>query len=189
MKTRNELIYALERLRDRDDGDARGAMAALRRGMGRPPGEISEASRIVQPMLDMDAPQWVEDTMYIIAPLFAFHRAPYDGDPGTNIGDHFRALSDEDGEPPRSVERRFMALLAAEPDELPDALRQAVSLLKSKDVPVNWRELFDDVGWWLDRRPEGEGYRQRVRLKWSRRFWRLPARKDAPDAQQQPQPN
>jgi CRISPR system Cascade subunit CasB len=185
MKSADDLIYALEQMRDRDEGSDRANFASLRRGMGQPRGAVLEASRVVQRLLDDDTPLSVEETLYVIAPLFAFHRLPYTGEPRDNIGDHFRALFDENEDPPRNVERRFIALLASEPDDLPDALRQAVSLLKSKDVPVNWRRLFRDVQQWLNRSAAGGEQRQAVRLRWSRQFWRLPARK-TPSAVQQP---
>jgi CRISPR system Cascade subunit CasB len=170
MKKAYELIGALERLHDSND---RAKLASLRRGLGQPPGSALEASRVIERMLDEDDPPWIVDTLYVIAPLFAFHPMSERGNRRSNMGDHFRSLFGKDEEPPPNVERRFMALLSSAPDDLPDALRQAVSLLKQKEIAVNWRRLFDDVRNWLDRRPEGEEKRQEVRLGWSRRFWRL----------------
>jgi CRISPR system Cascade subunit CasB len=63
-----------------------------------------------------------------------------------------------------SVERRFTALLDCHADELPGHLRHAVSLLKSKGVPVDWRVLLADVQWW------GHGDRF-VQREWAREFW------------------
>lgn len=172
MKQSYELIRALERMWEADD---RATLASLRRGMGQRPGSVLETSRIVEHMLDEDDPEYVRETLYIIAPLFAYHPASDDGNRWqSNMGSHFRSLSGENEDPPANVERRFMALLASEPDDLPDTLRQAISLLKSKPVPVNWRNLFDDVQAWIDRRTEGEAKRKEVRLRWSSSFWRLP---------------
>ena len=171
MKEPLDLIRELERLREQND---RATLASLRRGMGQPPGTVVETSRVVEHMLDEDDPPWVRDTLYLIAPLFAFHPASETGERWSNMGSHFRRLFGENEEPPTNIERRFMALLTSEPDDLPDVLRQAISLLKSKDVPVNWLRLFEDVQRWLDSRPEGEERRQEVRLRWSRSFWRLP---------------
>lgn len=186
MKSTNDLIYGLEALRDRDD---RGSLASLRRGLGQPPGAVVEVSRVVEHMLDEHDPPWTRDTLYVIAPLFAFHRSPHEGKRDSNMGDHFRALVGENEEPPANVERRFMALLSSEPDDLPDTLRQAVSLLKSKPVPVNWRRLFDDVQAWLREGATGEEARQEIRLRWSRQFWRprLPDKKSGDAQQPQPQ--
>jgi CRISPR type I-E-associated protein CasB/Cse2 len=182
MKEAYELIAALERLRDSND---RARLSSLRRGLGQPPGAVLEASRVVEHLLDEDDPPWTEDTLYIIGSLFAFHPLPYTGDRWHNMGDHFRALYPEGEDPPPNVERRFLASLSSEPDDLPDMLRQAISLLKSKSVPVNWLQLFEDVRQWLDRRSEGADKRQEIRLRWSRRFWRLPSRKTSSDSQNQ----
>lgn len=172
MKQPYELIHKLESLREADD---RATLASLRRGMGQPPGSVLETSRIVERILDEDDREYVRVPLYVIAPLFAYHPASESGDRWrSNMGSHFRKLAGEGEEPPTNVERRFMALLASEPGDLSDTLRQAISLLKSKDVPVNWLNLFNDVQAWLDRRSEGEAKRQEVRLRWSRSFWRLP---------------
>lgn len=181
MKKTYELIGALERLRDNND---RARLASLRRGLGQPPGTVSEATRVIEHILDEDDPPWVADTLYVIAPLFAFHPVSTKDNRWSNMGDHFHVLFGQDEEPPPNVERRFLALLSSEPNDLPDSLRQAISLLKSKEVAVNWRQLFDDVQRWLDCRPESEKKRQEVRLRWSRGFWRLPAQKIASDQQQ-----
>ena len=181
MKKTYELIGALERLHDNND---RARLASLRRGLGQPPGAVPEASRVIEHMLDEDDPPWIADTLYVVAPLFALHQMSDTGNRWSNMGDHFRALFGKDEDPPSNVERRFLALLSSEPDDLPDALRQAVSLLKSKDVTVNWHRLFDDVQKWLDRRPEGEEKRQEVRLRWSCHFWRLSGQQTGSDSQQ-----
>jgi CRISPR system Cascade subunit CasB len=127
---------------------------------------VPEVSRVVQWRLARDAPPWLEAGYYLIAPLFAFHSA--EGGTG-NMGNHFREMCTPGEEPPTNVERRFMALLASDPDDLDDVLRQAVTLLKSKDVPVNWHELLRDV---LDWKYPNEERRSRVQKKWSRAFWR-----------------
>jgi CRISPR system Cascade subunit CasB len=184
-----ELVGKLELMHDRNLPDDRARLAKLRRGLGLSLNDVT-ASDVVQPLLWEDAPREIEQTLYLIGPLFAFHRLPYDGHRRGNMGDHFRALSAGE-ELNSAVERRFLSLLAAEPDELPDALRQAVALLRAKDVAVNWRQLFVDVYRWLDRSPFGEQKRQDVRLAWSRALWRLPPRQVAADesqAEEQPTP-
>lgn len=174
MKKANDLIYDLEQMRDHPErGDNRAKLASLRRGLGQPPGTVVETSRVVEHLLDEDDFKETRTALYVIAPLFALHRAAFEGNRRENMGDHFREMCDENEDPPSNIESRLMSLLASEPDDLPDTLRQAVSLLKSKDVAVNWRQLFDDVQTWLSEGVVGEEARQRVRLNWSRRFWQL----------------
>lgn len=160
-KRRDPFIEYL--IENRDD---RALMASLRRGLAQP--RCAEVIRIVQRWLSDDSPRWREDAYYSVAPLFGLH---HDGiaDEG-NMGDHFRDLCDDPEDPPSSVERRFMQLLACDAANLDDLLRQAVSLLRSsnKKVAVNWQQLLQDVGWWK----QSEKSRDIVRLNWSRRFWR-----------------
>ena len=65
---------------------------------------------------------------------------------------------------PESVDRRFTVLLGANREDLPQHLRHAVSLLKSKDVPVDWARLLDDLKWWDDDD-------RRVQRRWAKAFW------------------
>lgn len=174
MKKTNDLIFDLEQMRDHQEiGDNRAKLASLRRGLGQPPGTVVETSRVVEHLLDEDDFKETRSALYVVAPLFAFHRAAFDGRRSENMGDHFRELCDVNEQPPSNIESRFMALLASEPDDLSDTLRHAVSLLKSKDVAVNWRQLFNDVQEWLKEGVIGEEARQRICLKWSQRFWQL----------------
>jgi len=149
-----------------EHADDRAMLAALRRGLGQPPGAVPEVSKYVQPWLGRDSSISTERGYYTIAPLFALH--PAEGNSG-NMGSHMAMLAEPESDPPSSVERRFMLLLSADADDLPEYLRQAVSLLKSKDVPINWQQLLTDVLAWnrRDERP-----RLRVRRQWSREFWR-----------------
>ena len=65
-----------------------------------------------------------------------------------------------------ALERRFTALLSAHPDDLPKYLRQAISFLKSKEISINWEQLFSDLQAW--------GHAERrtnVQKSWARAFW------------------
>jgi len=97
---------------------------------------------------------------YLIAALFAYH--PGSGGTG-NLGDAFAQTLDPGGDS-TATERRFAALLAAHPEDLPFYLRQAVSFLKSKEVPINWHQLFFDLLAW----DHPDGY---VQKRWARAFW------------------
>jgi CRISPR system Cascade subunit CasB len=153
-------------IRNRDD---RPLMASLRRGLAQP--NSAEVSRVVQPWLSEDSVRWLEDAYYTIAPLFALHHE--DIAEHGNMGSHFRALAESmkpsySDELPRSVERRFMQLLACGPNDLNDLLRQAVSLLRSKEIAVNWQQLLKDILAWK----HSDDRRDHIRREWSRRFWR-----------------
>lgn len=148
-------IEYLEGLRDN-----RGALAALRRGLGQPPGTVASMYPYVVPRLPADVGQKKEAVYYLVAALFAYH--PGDNKEG-NMGNHFARARDPKGDD-TAIERRFTTLLAAHPEDLDTYLRQAVGFLKSKDVPINWHRLFFDVLGW--------GHPGRyVQQQWARTFW------------------
>ena len=155
-------------LAGREDGDARAALAALRRGLGKAPGEAVEAARYVFSWLRDDDSLRRAEAYFQVAALFASHQGSWhrgDADRSLNLGGSFRRLagpagSDEGG----GAERRFVALLNAHPDELDRHLRHAVSLLKSAEIPIDWAQLLRDVQEWAyEDRP--------VQLDWARAFW------------------
>jgi len=144
----------------------RGALAALRRGLGQPPGTVAETFRYVEPWLGEKRSPDREAAFYLVASLFALHpKTTHQG----NMGAHLAQIRSEGGED--ALERRFTALLAAHPDDLPFYLRQAVSFLKSKEVPVNWNELLWDLQNWDEKRDDP---RRSVQKKWASAFWSRP---------------
>lgn len=148
-------ITYLESLREE-----RGALAALRRGLGQPPGTVAAMYPFVVRWLPEDAPRWREATYYTIAALFAYH--PAQGGTG-DMGNHFFRAREPGGDD-TAIERRFTALLAAHAEDLEAYLRQAISYLKSKDVPVHWHQLLADTLAW--------GHPGRyVQRRWARSFW------------------
>ena len=155
MENEQPFVTYLESLREE-----RGALAALRRGLGQPPGTVASMYRYVVPWVSDDAPPWREAAYYTIAALFASHSAP--GGKG-NMGTHF-AQTRRPGGDDTAIERRFTVLLAAHADDLDTYLRQAVSYLRSKEVPVNWHQLLSDTMAW--------GHPGRyVQKRWARAFW------------------
>ncbi len=150
-----------------DEADDRAALASLRRGVGQQPGSVLETARIVERRLELGTPPSVRNACYIVGSLFALHHESVSSN--GDMGKHFRKICGDlkpGDELPRNIERRFMSVLASDKDELPDALRQAVSLLKSKDIPVNWFRLAQDVQQW-----HWDNEREQVCKKWARGFW------------------
>jgi len=146
----------------------RGALAALRRGLGQAPGSVPDMYRYVVPLLPENAypGSWTERSYYLIAALYAMHtESVSDG----NLGDHFaKHLDRVNPERNDAIERRFIALLTAHHDDLHIYLRQGISFLRSKDkTPVNWHQLMWDV--------IALGYPDRatgVQKRWASAFWR-----------------
>ena len=144
----------------------RGAMAALRRSADGSPASLAPVHRYVVPFLSPAPNSWRDPLMYLTAALFAVH--PARGAPdGESLGATFRRLDkdrDQGGMPTESVERRFVALLATDPDDIAYPLRQATTLLKSREVPVCWEQLLRDLGSW--RHPDAW-----IQQRWARDFW------------------
>ncbi|HEY57655.1 MAG TPA: type I-E CRISPR-associated protein Cse2/CasB [Anaerolineae bacterium] len=141
--------------------DDRAALAALRRGLGRPPGTAPEMFPYVVPQLPAHVHPNEEAAYYTLAALFALH--PSHTNQG-NLGDHLARAANQGNR--EAVERRFVALLSAHPDDLPEYLRQTVSFLKAQEVPINWDALFYALRYW-----EHPEHGDRIRRDWARAFW------------------
>jgi CRISPR system Cascade subunit CasB len=161
-KEQNPFIQYLEGLHE-----DRGALAALRRGLGGPPGGAPEMYRYVVPWLPKKVSREQEAAYYMVASLFAYH--PISASEG-NLGAHLRKTFFSEGDN-ASTERRFTALLAARYDDLTVYLRQTISFLKSKNVAVNWQQLFYDLKYW--NHPEGF-----VQKRWAKSFWGRPSKEN-----------
>lgn len=156
----------VEYLEKLEAGQDRAALAALRRSLGKRPGQAAEAHRHV---LWVNPPSWEEPAYYLVAGLFALHPANWRKEEGdkrlTNFGASFawlKSKTDSD-----SIEKRFVALLDCHEDDLAEHLRHAVSLIKSnksETIPVDWAQLLRDLRrWnWDDRK---------VQREWARAFW------------------
>lgn len=147
--------------------DDRAALAALRRGLGRPPGAAPQMHRYVIPRLPAGLYPRQEEAYYLIAALFGLH--PDDTATG-NLGRSFAQARDRDGNA-EAIERRFSALLAAHPDDLPFQLRQAIQFLRAQEISVNWSQLLRDVLNW-------DNPRRSVQRSWAHGFWERPTKSE-----------
>jgi CRISPR system Cascade subunit CasB len=160
-KSREERF--VEYLEEIERNEDRAALAALRRSLGKSPGEAVEAHRYVLPF---NPATWEESAYYLVGGLFALHPQSWRKDKGdrnlTNLGASFARLGSEVES--KSIEKRFVALLNCHEDDLAEHLRHAISLLRSKEIPVDWIELLKDLRNW--------NYSDRsVQLRWARAFW------------------
>lgn len=151
-----EFLYKFER------GEDRGPLAKLRRCLGREDTPTPEALRLLGPFLS----ERTHDVhnYFIVAALFASHSQL--GGKG-NFGKSFRDVGDHD-----SAQKRFMALLDSDREDLPHRLRQAVSLAKSKNVPLDWLQLLADLGHW-------DHPKRFVQFDWAKGYWGFVPAKDA----------
>lgn len=147
-------------LKSLDEKQQRGELAVLRRGLSQPPGSDVNMYRYVARFVPGFARGRLrEQVYYLVAALFAYH--PLSTKKG-NFGNHMRASAGDANL--EAVERRFTVLINSHPEDLPDYLRHAVSLLKSKDIAINWEQLFKDLCHW----DHPDRYVQR---QWANSFW------------------
>lgn len=146
----------------------RAALAALRRGLGKRPGEAPEMFPVIVPMLG-EAPLFERDERcaYLVASLFGLYpQAPPAFVSATreerSLGAALRTFEAKSGS--GGAERRLAALLSSEADELPDQLRRVIALLASAEIPVDWRQLLGDLLSWD--RPD-----RAVQRTWATAFW------------------
>jgi CRISPR system Cascade subunit CasB len=152
-------IGYLESVLKRDD---RAILANLRRGLGRAPGTAMEMFPYVARFTSALHPK-DEDSFFLVASLFGLYPTPgwrKDEAQQNNLGHSLSLLKAQS----ESTERRFVALLNSTREDLPEHLRQIISLLKSKEAPVNWVQLLRDIRNW-DR---SERWVQR---NWAKGFW------------------
>lgn len=136
----------------------RAALANLRRGLGKPPKTVMEMYPYLGQFLSHEPKPRYETAVFIVAALFAY----YPDAPGNvrDLGDSIRRIKNDSD----SIEKRFVALLNAEAEDLPYYLRQIIGLLKSKEIAVNWNLLLNHVtNWNSDKRY--------VQTAWARSFW------------------
>jgi CRISPR system Cascade subunit CasB len=177
-------------LKNEDIG--RAAMAHLRRGLGKPPGTVFEMDRFVLTQLGENPSTAWHNACYNVAALFAYwhqgkekaenlnppagQERAYEAD--VNLGKSLQKLvakQADEGEKredtEKRLEKRLNALLNADLDDLPDHLRRIISLLKDKDVPVNWPQLLHDIQHW-------DAESCFIQHDWAKGFWILPRKED-----------
>lgn len=146
----------------------RGALAALRRGLGRPPGMAPELYPHVVRFFGSPLPDR-ENAMFTVAAIFGVH--PHHR---TGAGSPLKVLRSLDLES-GSTERRVLSLLNADLDALPVHLRHLVSLIRSHgpERPLDYQALLDHLVQW-------EAPSRWVQRRWARDWWDPDTRPPAP---------
>ena len=167
-------VPLVRRLIDLARQQDRGAMAALRTGLGKPPGAAPRMLPIVAPFLTSDEGPATK-AAFITAALFAKH--PEHAQLGSLGASLWRATK-RDGINPdgkhgeAGVEARLVAALDSDPEDLPRHLDGLVSLCESAGAKMDWHQFYRDVHALLG---TNEKYQISIRTRWAREFWRGPA--------------
>lgn len=160
----------------------RGQLARLRRSLGDDlPGQSVpwlEGVFLRSGLGQLSAPRW--RALAVVAGLYALIERPDndaddDAPPPTpehrdSFGRTFGGLYLSQEQRP-STEKRFLALLDADMDGLPYALRQAVTLLKAATLSPDWVQLMADVSAW-----DHDTFGDHVRRRWALDFYRAAER-------------
>ncbi len=143
----------------------RGAMAALRRGLGKAPGSVSTMYPYVTPWAEKEHSY---ERFYLTASLFA--AGPGHEENGRSFGASLRALVEPGKDIKGSgIEKRFLSLLNLDREELFQPLSRLIVMLRGKSISVDYAVLMRDLLWW--NAPYSFGNKS-VQLRWAEDFWR-----------------
>lgn len=150
-------LYALVAREDR------AALAALRRGLGKRPGQVAEMFPYVVPYCSQMSASRQND-YFLVAALFAIHQGLSGASDRyrNNLGASYRTLRAATDS--RSIEQRFVALLNADREDLDAHLRHTISLMKAHDINVDWAQLLRDLHGW-------EWESRSIQRRWSQAYW------------------
>lgn len=147
--------------------DNRAGIAILRRSLGFPPGQYPAAYPYVERFVAQD--KYQDDAqrcaLYLVAGLYALHPMSK----ADSLAASFGVLRHQSKS--ASIESRFIALLAADPTNLSNYLRQVVSLLASAKIGLDYEGLLKDLSYWMNPYLEPT-VRDRIRQRWARDFYR-----------------
>ncbi|GAB3308484.1 type I-E CRISPR-associated protein Cse2/CasB [Epidermidibacterium keratini] len=163
-------------------------LAILRRGAGKPLGFDNEVWESMATFPDIlrgrgDTLSHAERAAIVALTTYAVHQQSDRHNrmhrPGTTFGRALNKLESRQDSDSEAVSRRFRQLISAQQfDTMVRHLRGLVTQLRGPDIPFDYGGLARDL-YWLQIRGQGD----KVRLRWSRDFYRRAASSDGhPDS-------
>uniref|UniRef100_A0A7C2FVK9 Type I-E CRISPR-associated protein Cse2/CasB n=1 Tax=Thermus islandicus TaxID=540988 RepID=A0A7C2FVK9_9DEIN len=151
MSQGKRFLEGLKRLQDQKAWTP--ARAALRRSLAFPPGAYPKAMPYVEPFVEGEG--WKREAYYLVAALYALKDGEHQA--GRTLAQALR----EKAQGSASVEKRFLALLEVDRDQIAFRLRQAVALVEGG---LDFAQLLDDLlRWFSPERP--------IQARWAREFY------------------
>lgn len=162
----------------RGEASFRSTLAHLRRGAGCTPGEMPQLwgfflDGMPEEWMGNRDPSRAEWAIYTALTLFALHQQGKDpktewmSQPDASLGKSVARLIGAAEEESR-VARRFHTLAtSAGMEELSHHMRGMVQLLRSKNIPLDYPALAEDLFWY-----QNAEYQAQVRLRWGQDFYR-----------------
>lgn len=165
---------------------SRAMLAKLRRGIGKPPGELPELFEIL--LTDMpdelygrnDEPSYAVSAIYTALTLFALHqqgkdhamsvgRKTEDKKTENSLGSAVGHLVRQDKDRELAIKRRFDTVTTATTlTELSHHARGLIQLLRTGDVTLDYARFAVDLYWF-----QFDEIRNRIRLRWGQDFYLL----------------
>jgi CRISPR system Cascade subunit CasB len=135
-----------------------GGRARLKRRAGQPLAEGLDVLGLFYSLLPPGVPVLQEELYFLVATLYPLAESGGKGDLGATL---YQARQPNNA---KGMDRRVEILLDADETQLPFRLRQAIRLLQSNRVRVNWPGLLEDLLYWTH--PE-----RRVQKRWARSYF------------------
>jgi CRISPR system Cascade subunit CasB len=160
----------IERLEGLNKQDTK-VRAVLRRSLAFDPGAYVPAYPYVEPFVKDEDKSWRREMLYLVAGLWATHWREGRSAAPMPIGkacaafdsEKRKKMSQDDRRKTSSTEKRFITLLDADRDQLPDRLRQMIALLNGHTIDFD--SLLKGLLNWNDDR-------KRTQNVWARDFYR-----------------
>lgn len=165
-----------------DSSKTTAELARLRRSIGKKPGEIPEIWDLLfeefpEELMSRDGnePTRAEWAAATVLAMYAMHQQGKNiktesmNEKGNSLGKAIRKLIAEESNNEESVRKRFNVFATSDDMiECSHHLRSLIQLLRSKNVPLDYVELAEDLYWFQTY--EGAN---KVRLKWGQDFYRI----------------
>lgn len=135
--------------------------AVLRRSLAFDPGKFVEAYPYVEPFVKNETLSWRREMHYLVAGLWASHWV--EGRTGTALSIGKACAAHQTASGVTNTERRFIALLDADSEQLPHRLRQMAALLK--EYSLDYENILTGLLHWHDDQ-------RRTQNQWARDFYR-----------------
>jgi CRISPR system Cascade subunit CasB len=150
-------IEWLESLNEKDTK----VRAVLRRSLAFDPGQYVAAYPYVEPFVKNEDNSWRREMHYLVAGLWAAQWR--DGQAGQRMSLGMACAAYQLASGSASTERRFIALLDSDPDQLAHRLRQMIALLKEQCIDFDG--LLTGLIYWNDDQ-------KRTQNAWARDYYR-----------------
>lgn len=175
------------------DGARRAALANLRRGAGRAPGDLPSLwGTIFDGMPEKIAgtgkdPSRAEWAVYIALTLYALHQQGRDpahepmNAEGIGMGRAAAQMVRGEGDMDRVLRRFNETATSSGMEELEHHLRGLVNMLRAEGIPLDYPRLAGELFVYQSPKPEQAA---RVRLAWGREFYRFARRSEQEETEE-----